>query len=110
MMEREFIIGVTEDGLQFIDDPELAFLKELGEIETHRASHVEPDSFTLRLLFHWLRRKYGENGRVADWTRSWKCLWRVNMQPSGGPILNERWIDRTAALQVEVLWLQHNLL
>jgi hypothetical protein len=109
-MTEEFIISTTEEGLQFIDNPELAFLKDLGEVETHRASHVEPDSLLLRLLFHWFRRKYGENGRAANWTRNWKCLWRVNMKPSGGPILSERWVDRKDALAAEVYYLKENVL
>jgi hypothetical protein len=54
---------------------------------TARASHVEPDNILLRVIFHLLRQWLGDKGHMSEFTRSWKCLWRVNMKPVGGPIL-----------------------
>jgi hypothetical protein len=54
-----------------------------------RASHVEPATLFKRLTFHILRRIFGEYGKVGNWTRTWKCLWRVRIV--NGPIL--RWND-----------------
>lgn len=108
---REHIIGVDDKGrLQFIDNPELAFLRELGKTEVKRASHVEPDSIFLRPIFHILRYCFGETGSVASWTRNWKCNWRVDMRPSNGPILDGRWSNRQQALDAEVQWLNENFI
>lgn len=109
-MLEEFKLVVNDKGeLSFIQSAEISFLQDLGKSSVRRASHVEPDSYLLRVFFHYLRRKFGENGRVADWTRNWKCLWRVNMKPSNGPILSERWVNRQSALNAEVAWLTENL-
>lgn len=109
-MQPEFEIAVDDNGsLSYIQDSEISFLKDLGKASVRRASHVEPDSFLLRTLFHQMRKVFGETGRVAEWTRSWKCLWRVNMKPSKGPILPERWVNRKDALNSEVAWLSENL-
>lgn len=106
----EFTIVADENGnLSFIQDVQISFLQDLGEVSVRRASHVEPDFYPLRVLFHWLRGKFGETGRIANWTRNWKCLWRVNMKPSNGPILPERWLTRQDALDAEVNWLRERL-
>jgi hypothetical protein len=97
--------------MEFIDTPEARRIVELAggtQVSRRRASHVEPDAAPLRWLFHALRHYFGEEGKVAAWTRSWLCLWRVNMQPSNGPILDERWIRREDALRAEVQWLEQN--
>lgn len=107
---QQYVITADDQGsLKFVFTPELNFLQSLGVIETKRASYVEPDFYLLRVLFHWLREKFGEVGRVADWTRSWKCLWRVNMSPSNGPILAGKWVNRQDALNAEIVWLTENL-
>jgi hypothetical protein len=69
---------------------------------TARASHVEPDNWLLRAVFHLLRQWLGDKGRMSDFTRSWKCLWRVNLKPVGGPILCTRYFDRKQAINAEV--------
>lgn len=82
-------VTIEENGdMTFLDtDAERVFL-ELGTAVTRRASHVEPVSVPLRLLFYILR-WFGDKNRIADWTRNWRCGWRVNTAPVGGPIL--RW-------------------
>lgn len=62
-----------------------------GTVVTKRASHVEPGARYERWLFHLLRAVFGDKGRVSNWTRTWKTLWRVNTSPVGGPILT--WAD-----------------
>jgi hypothetical protein len=70
-----------------------------------RASHVEPDNFLLRILFHALRTVLGDKGRMSDFTRRWPCLWRVNTAPTAGVILPNRYTNRQAAIDAEVEFL-----
>lgn len=86
-----------------------AFLA-LGDVSTQRASHVEPDSWLLRLLFHAIRGRTEDASRLAAFTRSWRCLWRVNTAPVGGPILEGRWSDRLKAIDAEVEFLNQHFL
>lgn len=88
-------------------DP-LAFGELAARIETRRVSHVEPAGWILRHLFHICRRLGGENGILADFTRSWWCCWRVNMGPVEGPTFG-RFDRRSEALQAERLWIYDNL-
>lgn len=80
-------------------------LVAIGHVTTHRASRVEPVSPVLRAAFRALRRAFGDAGRVASWTRRWRCAWRVDLRPSGGPVLAETWRDRSAAIAAELNWL-----
>lgn len=91
MADKILAVTIEEDGnLTFLaTDAADAFL-ECGEVVTRRASHVEPASAVWRVFFHILR-WFGDKNRIAEWTRTWKCLWRVNTKPVGGPIL--RWTD-----------------
>lgn len=75
------------------------------DTDVARASHVEPDSWLFRFLFHRLRRVFGDKGRMSEFTRHWPCLWRVNTQPVGGPILPGRWRNRKDAIDAEVAFL-----
>ena len=79
-------------------------LLELGETVTRRASHVEPDNVLLRVAFHTLR-LFGDKTSLAEWTRGWQILWRVNTRPVGGPVLPGRWTDRQAAIAAEIEFL-----
>jgi hypothetical protein len=109
-MQEEFLIGVDDEGhLQYIDNPALDFLGKLGAKVTQRASHVEPDGLISRALFSLLRRAFGDKGRVGQWTRTWNVLWRVNLGPSNGPILDERFINRDEAIAAEIKWLETNI-
>ena len=82
-MVKEFIIGSDDEGrLQFIYSDELAFLLELGESTTKRASHVEPDG-------------HGQ--------------WTADMAPVGGPVLGPFKL-RQEALDAEVEWLTENVI
>lgn len=102
------IIRITADGtVRFLNTPETATLIT-PETVTRRASHVEPVNLALRLLFHTLRRGFGDKTTAAQFTRMWPCLWRVNLSPVGGPVLQVRWRDRKQAIEAEVQWLNEN--
>ena len=87
--QRDVItLTIDEDGdLIFLQTDSADIFMELGKTVTKRASHVEPGPRYERWLFHFLRFFLGDKGRVADWTRSWYTLWRINTAPVGGPIL-----------------------
>ena len=63
------------------------FLKQPDSV-TRRASHVEPHNFWLRIAFRILRTISGDKNTIAAWTRNWRCLWRVDTRPVGGPVLH----------------------
>jgi hypothetical protein len=108
-MER-IIIKLDEDGVtRFLVNADTAeFLTDTSIVK--RASHVEPDRFILRILFHGIRYMFGENGRMANFTRVWPCIWRTNLAPSGGPILPERYRNRKDAIDAEIAYLNENFI
>src|SRR6266481_3239839 len=86
--QKILTVTIDETGdLVYLKGDSADVLLELGEVVQRRASHVEPASRDQRVFFHLLRFFFGEKGRIADWTRNWGCLWRVNTSPVGGPIL-----------------------
>ena len=81
-------------------------LSGCGTSVKRRASHVEPCNWPLWVLFHAVRACVRDESKLACWTRSWRCLWRV--QIIGGPVLAGRWRDREHAIAAEVAWLETN--
>lgn len=61
------VIGFEED------------IKELfGEAERkRRASYILPKPLLLKVLFLFLRKLFGDEGKIAEWTRSWNCEWEL---------------------------------
>lgn len=53
---------------------------EVEEVYRKRVSLILPSNPFLRGLFLLLRKLFGENGSVADWTRTWRCQWFVTSQ------------------------------
>jgi hypothetical protein len=76
-----------------------------GVATQRRASHVEPTSWPLRLLFHLLRSVVRDDSAAAAWTRGWPCTWRVRVL--GGPCWG-RYRNRQEAITAEVAWLEAN--
>lgn len=53
-------------------------------VRKHRLSHITPAFHPIKTpLFKLLRRLFGDEGRVAAWTRRWRCLWFVKMVRCG---------------------------
>jgi hypothetical protein len=75
-----------------------------------RASHVEPVSKTLRVIFHGLRSMFGEYGWVADFTRRWSCAWRINLAPISGPTLPQTYNNRAEAIDAEINYLNEHFI
>lgn len=105
MDSNTITVTVGTDGTArfLVSETTKGFLDERAIIS--RASYVEPRHRGLRFLFHLIRRVFGDEGRMAAWTRQWAATWRVNFAPINGPILDQAWEDRGAALDAEVEWL-----
>lgn len=76
----------------------------LGTTTRRRASHVEPVTPWLRVIFHLIRAVVPDTGWIAAWTRRWPCQWRANLYLSGGPILGP-FASRFDALAAEITWI-----
>lgn len=74
------------------------------QVEKRRASHVEPVNLLLRMIFRLIRWSSRESGGLSEWTRRWLVQWRVNLGPSGGPIV-QSFTNRADAILYEVDWL-----
>jgi hypothetical protein len=82
-------------------------LGDQGQTTKQRASHVEPTSWPLRLLFHAIRQFVRDDSAAAGWTRGWPCTWRVRVL--GGPCWGT-YRNRQQAIAAEVAWLESNRL
>ncbi|PWT76232.1 MAG: hypothetical protein C5B59_07110 [Bacteroidetes bacterium] len=101
-------VTIDEEGDQvFLKGHGADVFKEIGETKTQRASHVEPDNAVLRLVFHAVRSLVSDASRIAAWTRTWRCLWRVNTKPTAGYILPQRWRNRQEAINAEISFLNN---
>ena len=78
----------------------------LGVPQTARASFVEPINPILRWAFHAIRRRVSDELRTAQWTREWRCQWRVRIL-ADGPTLAP-FDKRQDAIDAEVQWLKEN--
>lgn len=104
------IVTISEEGvIRFLSsDATSGFLAD--EAVTRRASHVEPVRPSLRYVFHGLRSIFGEYGWMAGFTRQWPCEWRINLAPISGPILPQTYMNRQAAIDAEIGYLNANFI
>ena len=103
------VIAVNPAGvITFVSDDLFAGLVACGDATICRASHVEPVNGFKRTLFMILRGCVGDTGPIAQWSRSWCGSWRVDLAPSGGPILGP-FANRQEAIRREVDWLNNQL-
>ena len=58
-------------------------LEGLGVVHKRRASHILPLNNPKRAVFRLLRRVFGEKGRVAAWTRTWRGPWEAHILATG---------------------------
>ena len=91
MAEITITIDQSTGDMLFLETSGAQAFKALGRLRTRRASHVEPYEFWPRVAFTAIRMLVSDSSRVAEWTRRWRCNWRVNTKPVGGHIL--RWND-----------------
>src|SRR5690349_24541289 len=73
-------------------------LEQIGTVVRKRASSIVPLNRWHRLWFLVLRSCFGERGIVAEWTRSWDCVWLCTIYETGQQCINP---SRRAVLQWE---------
>lgn len=106
---QEITLFVESGSVYGLYTPDTAPLfSKLGTVTVKRASHVEPVLLPFRLLFHSLRKIFGEQGTIADITRKFPGSWRINMSPTGGPILPEHYRNRSQAIAAEIEYFNRN--
>ena len=105
-MPQTQIIITREDLRCLATVPAQELMQFLGQPSKQRLSHIEPTNAVKRWAFHRLRRLFGDEGRVSDWTRRWRCQWRVNFAPTNGDIYDRDdqgrpFLDRSSAVAFE---------
>lgn len=55
----------------------------LGNGHSRRLSHIIPERSGKRMAFLFLRKIFGDRGRVAAWTRTWAGPWRCVILSTG---------------------------
>jgi len=104
------VVAIDSRGvIRFVDDGRFRGLAGHEGAVLRRASHVEPANGIKRMLFRMVRCLAGDHGSVARWSRRWRGRWRVDLAPSGGPILGP-FADRRQAIEWEVQWLSDHAL
>jgi len=79
-----------------------AKMLHLTDSPSSRASHVYPVNAGLRLVFRVVRGLVSDDSRIAAWSRTWPCMWQVDLSPVGGGILPVHFSNRLTAIDAEV--------
>lgn len=69
-----------------------------------RGGYVWPHPCLKRLAFRFLRRCFGNRGKVAAWTRTWRGPWIV-IRADNGQRLPGTFATHGDAVQAEINWL-----
>lgn len=82
-------------------------LQELGTIKLTRLSHITPVCAPIKgPAFRLLRWLFGDRGRIAAWTRTWKGPWLVEILATGEwSVFNKR--SDAVAWEIERINLNH---
>ena len=94
---------IERDELETVGEIARAFGDKIKE---ERISRIVPENPLLRFLFLFLRKTFGDKGKVANWTRRWKCRWIVQFKD--GKVLGP-FNERASALQAEIEELSRRL-
>jgi hypothetical protein len=113
---EELSLVVDDDGtVAYVDfgaverDVILGLVSEATTVHRERASHVLPVDPVERAAFRALRRVFGDEGPVADWTRTWQGFWEVDLRPIGGPVLPTWYYSHSDGVEAERGWLAENI-
>jgi len=93
------IITISKDGksVEFIEGQSSLDLP-LGNGRRTRLSHIRPEKFWKKAAFILLRKVFGDRGRIAEWSRTWRCEWRCTIITTGDSAVFE---NRQAAVDWE---------
>ena len=90
---------IRRDGrMEWLNPPPFAVP---AKTKRKRYSEITPTNPFLFVAFRLLRLAFGEKGRVSDWTRSWRCEWRMEILHSG--------LTRISRDRQELIDLEHEL-
>jgi hypothetical protein len=105
--ERKILtVTIDEEGnLIYLKTDASDALLELGTVVTRRASHITPRAFLPRIAFKIVRGVFGNEGRIAEWSRGWHGPWRVDMRPVGAGVVDGDWQTRQDAINFEIAYL-----
>ena len=108
----EITITIDESGdLKMLETAMAEPFKVLGTTVTKRASYVMPARFWARQLFKLIRLFVKDDSASAEWCRTWKGPWVVDMSPIGGDVLRGydyfgdwilEWDNRQDAIKAEI--------
>jgi hypothetical protein len=108
-MSANVVFKISDGKTTFlVSEHTKAFIPATAPVK--RASHVEPLKLWQAYAFRLLRKAFGDEGRVANWTRDWKCQWIVDCRPINGPLHPQVFSNRAEAIEFEILWLNRNFL
>ena len=78
------LITIQPDGtVEAVDAERVGGIDFLGETTKRRVSRIEPLRPVRRAVFRALRRAFGDEGRVAAWTRTWRGPWKATILATG---------------------------
>lgn len=80
---------------------DIEFALPVGPVIRRRFSEIVPANRALLWLFRAIRKRFGDDGKMAAFTRQWPCLWRMEilMGPSKGFVQFGR--NRSELIEVE---------
>lgn len=88
--------------ITFLSDGTCEFLDNLpfslGPRRIRRVSQILPINMSKRMTFLFLRLIFGENGKVADWTRTWHGPWQATLLCNGRQFISQ---ERSVCLMWE---------
>jgi hypothetical protein len=101
----------TEGNVTLIKHPSQAVDTSIFGTQTARArgGYVYPQRKALRVAFKVLRRVFGSSGRVANFTRGWRCTWYVE-DARTGKALDGTYTTHAQAVEAEIAYIMKELL
>lgn len=105
-MSKQVVLVIDSGSITYLEHDTREPLMQGGK--TRRASWVVPQKLLKRLLWILIRKVVGDHGRIADWCRSWRGPWLVDLRVSGGPVVGG-FSCRESALEYEENWVLSNL-
>ena len=100
-MKTKIIINKNGNVITFKEEITTKIIDNIPtkEIKEQRVSYITPENKALRVLFIILRKIFKDNHPIANWTRTWKCKWQIEIIKTGQVI--KGFSDRSKAIEKE---------